>query len=445
MPQKPVSRKIFKLISVSLLLILFLSIVFTALCLKTTALSSTSSYQATDLQQAEMSYQRFGETNYEFLWNKSMNAYSGGVVVDSENFVYAAIGNLTGTTIYKYNMEGAVIWSRLWNYKYDAMDIPHLIAVDNLNNVIIAGITTNLSGYGDIYIVKYSPEGVPLWNVTWATEWTETLNDISVDSGNNIWVVGTYQEEMGGSDDAFLIRYDPLGNILLNKTWGVDYIYDYARCCAVDESYRCYVGTDGFTIMVFNTLGNQIWNTSWGESSELPSAIEIDGEGNFYVVGSSFALPSGPPSTDIFIVKFNSTGGVLWHRFWGTYDYIENNPDLKIWENLIYIVGSDQTAMGYQLVVIAYDSEGNQPWYLTIDLDGSEIPTGIDVDALGNIYVTGNSNSPNYAFIVLIHLPTDGGGNGGIPGFGLFFCILVVVAMTSLISRKKHTKLINWK
>jgi hypothetical protein len=443
MSTNSVSYRIFKLISASILLILFVSIVFTALYLVPTASSSSASCHNTELRQAEVGYEVIGETNVEFGWNKTLYGVTGGVAVDQENFVYTASGDLLGTMIYKYNREGTIIWNRLWNYKDGSGDMPYLIAVDNQNNVIVTGITTYLSGDGDIFIVKYSPDGDYLWNVTWETGWMESLNDIAVDSGNNIWAVGTYQEGMGAPEDAFLIRYDPLGNLLLNKTWGQPSIYDYAQCCAVDESYRCYVGIPGFMIMVFNTLGTQLWNTSWGESSEVPLAIELDGANNFYVVGPTFALPSGAPGTDLFIVKFNSTGGVVWHRIWGTYDYPEQDADIVIGPSLIYVVGTHEGTPDYNVVVIAYDSEGNQPWHINIDFEGNEEARGIAVDATGTIYITGTLPSPYYGFLVQLMQPTSNGGDGDIPSFGLFFCILIMVAITSVIGGKKHSKALH--
>jgi hypothetical protein len=426
-----------------MLLILFVSIVFTALCLKTGALSSTTSCENADLRQAEVGYQKFGETDYEFHWNKTYpNAGRAVVAVDSENFIYIAIGNLTGTTLYKYDMEGTVIWSRLWNYKSGSNDRPRHIAVDTQNNVIVAGFTQYLSGFGDIYIVKYNPDGVPLWNVTWASVGYEFFNDMAIDSGNNIWIVGEFEEgEFAGNYDAFLARFDPLGNLLLNKTWGIPSFDETAKCCAVDGSYNCYVGASGFKIMVFNPSGTSLWNTSWGDSSELPQGIEFDGEGNFYVVGPSFDPPSGLSPVDIFIVKFNSTGGKIWQRFWGTYDYTEQYVDLVIGPNLTYVVGTHQGAPDNQIVVIAYDSDGNQPWHLAIDLDGGEQSQNIALDANGNIYVAGSSNTPSYAFLFLLVLPSTNGGGDGIPSFGLFLCVLLVISITSVIARKKYSKI----
>src|ERR1035437_9554718 len=190
--------------------------------------------------------------------------------------------------IVKINSSGGVIWAR--NSKGNSVFADgqsSSITIDVFNDIYITGyfsrgddsvlsniifdtITlTNTGGY-NIFIVKYDSSG----NVIWANnEGVGESFSITTDIIGSIYTVGYF-------NNMFVVKYDSSGNIIWFKT------------------------QNGIV---------------------QPNAMSIDNAGNIYVVGNfepiivfdTITLISNG-YTDIFIVKYDSSGNVIWARNAGT-------------------------------------------------------------------------------------------------------------------------------
>ena len=293
------------------------------------------------------------------------------------------------------------------------------IAVDTFGNAYVCGVTTspdfpvanafqpNLKGFDDGFVTKISAHGNELLYSTylggsianWAT-------GIAIDSTGAAYVVGwtgsddfptvnAIQSTLGGvlrSSDAFITKFKPDGSALVYSTYLGGTEQDIGESIAVDSVGNAYVtgGTgsidfptknalqptnagngDAFVTKI-NAAGSALVYSTYlgGNASESGFGIAVDSMGNAYVTGHTSSTdfptlnaiqPSCGGCQDAYVTKINATGSALVYS--------------------TYLGGS-----------------------------GSEEGRGIAVDASGNAYVAGNTDSTNFP-VANAFQPTNQGGS----------------------------------
>jgi hypothetical protein len=122
--------------------------------------------------------------------------------------------------------------------------------------------------------------------------------------------------------------------------------------------------------------------------------VAVDSTDSIYVVGWQDITGSGT-NRDVVITKYNSMGQRQWIEYWGGsnddigYDLVIDDLDY------IYVVGLTKS-MGDNngdFVIIKYNSDGQQQWYITWGGSNYDVPGSIAIDGLNNFYITGISRS----------------------------------------------------
>ena len=238
--------------------------------------------------------------------------------------------------------------------------------------------------------------------------------------------------EVLGTDNGSAITIN--GNSqLTTPDWSWAKNVDGAPAVNTFDNGSIFTDTDGNSYIV-NQLNNDVnikkydasgvllWSRtgSSGSGIETPKDIAVDKAGNYYVTGyytgtatfgSTNLINSG--QSDIFIVKYNTTGDVLWaQKYVDTSSQLANSIAVDADGN-IYIGGFSQESTSFIYLFYAkYDSSGVLIWKKTgvgsnstIGITGLSITNevkGISFDSFGNTYITGSiiSSSTSYAFII---------------------------------------------
>ena len=142
-----------------------------------------------------------------------------------------------------------------------------------------------------------------------------------------------------------------------------------------------------------------------GNAYDGTENIEVDNNGNLYVTGQSPGIGTG---LDYSTVKYDSYGNQLWiARYNGLGNGDDFVYDLEI-DSLgnVYVTGwSLSSDNNYDYATIKYDSDGNQLWVARYNGPDNAFdrPLALTVDVNGNVYVTGESldyaSSYDYATI----------------------------------------------
>lgn len=347
--------------------------------------------------------------------------------------------------------------STLWKWAKSAGgtdgDIGYEVCADDSGNVLATGVfrgptitfgTTTLTngGDGDIFIAKYDVLGNVLWAKQAQGNSGEEPYGITTDSSGNIFITGTFESDTLTFDsiklfntsyyDLFIVKYDPLGNVLWAKSAGCNssvigcsivadtvgntYLTGNFSCATLVFDSTTISGTAGsdFFVAKFDPLGNVVWAKSEGGSgNEAVHTILTDAGGNLYLSGyfNSPLLTLGTTtlasagSTDIFVVKYDISGNVIWAKsVAGTFQEGVLDICTDISGN-VYVTGGYSnmpvnfgattiTRTGdYDVFILKYDAAGNELWAKSeggMDWDEGRC---ISTDPLGNLYVAGNFNS----------------------------------------------------
>lgn len=296
-----------------------------------------------------------------------------------------------------------VIWATWGGQKNDQ---GNAIATDGQGNIYIAGSTDSF-GYGTTkaLLLKYSANGIFLWVKTWSATIRDYGRAVAVDSLGRIYLAG---DSLGLG--IFLAKFDPNGYLIWQQNWSGNGT-EHASGMALDQGGDVYVtgattslgvGNSELFLLKFDTTGALMWQrSSGGNDTDMGEGVALDSSGMVYVTGSTRSLG---PNQAAALLKFNSAGSLLWQRAWN-----DSTSDLGLSVALdiagnVYIAGSTKSsgAETIDALIMKMNSTGNILWQKTWGNSNATIGEGIAIDQQGNLAVTGftNSYSPT-------NLPTD--------------------------------------
>ena len=239
------------------------------------------------------------------------------------------------------------------------------------------------------------------WHNTWGTsddDSSESGYGIAIDGSGNIFITGTTTCLGAGGQDVLLLKYDSFGNLLWEKTWGGTN-YDYGKAIAIDGSGNVYLtGTTdsygGIFVLKYNSFGNLLWERTWGGwGSEFGSGIALDNMGNIFITGITTSYGVG--DRDILVLKYNSDGNLLWNTTYGGFNEEWGIGIAVDISGNMFITGLTESygAGEWDMLLLKYDSSGTLLWNTTWGGSKSDHGSGIALDALGNVFITGSTKS----------------------------------------------------
>jgi hypothetical protein len=308
-------------------------------------------------------------------------------------------------------------WNTTWGGSEE--DYGRGITVDGLGNSFVVGRTKSFGvGCMDVFVLKYDSDGNLLWTTTWGGSNDDNGEGIALDGLGNIYITGNTFSYGAGSWDSFLLKYNSDGNLLWYKTWGGPR-NDAGHGIAIDNSGNIFVtgrtrSYGGFDFDVFllkyDSNGNLLWNKIWGGSNrDVGYGIALDGSGNILVTSHSASYGAG--GWDVLLLKFDSNGNELWYRTWGGSNHdsaygiaVDNSGNA-------YISGMTSSFGGFeQGHLLKYDSDGNLLWDEIWGGSSRDRGYGIVSEDSGNVFITGYTESFGVggADVILLKYDSDG-------------------------------------
>ena len=377
------------------------------------------------------------QIHYVKTWGGTSTEIAYGVALDSADNAY-----ITGYTFsfgpgckcskasipfLKYNSSGNLQWEKLWSGSgsITEQDTGTAIAVNSSGDVYIAGYTVNLSGGPEnVLLLKFNSTGSIVWQKAWGGSVVNQAFGVALDSNGHIYVTGATSYGAGNLD-VFLSKFDSAGSLLWQKTWGGSG-QDRGLGVAVDASGNIYVtgetasfGAGSFDVVLlkFNSAGGLLWQKTWGGSSDdFGSAVVVDASGNLYITG--YTRNFGAGIFDVLLLKFDPTGALLWQRTWGGSQNEYGYGVAVDASGNAYVTGATDSfgAGAYDAFLLKLSSSGA---LLNQEIYGGPGPAdnfsySIVVNSTGDAFATGEvGEAPPYSFT------TTGNSTLGTPTFPL--------------------------
>ena len=248
-----------------------------------------------------------------------------------------------------------------------------------------------------------------------------------IDPVVKVW--GTYFGGESSQDLASDCEIDNVGNILI--AGHTESVTGIATVGAYQTVYQANYDT---FLSKFSNSGSLLWATYYGgTSTERGFGCAFDQSGNAFLVGRTESIGlstagSHQPnllnsSENAFLVKFNNLGVRQWATYYGGGNTIGNDCEADA-AGAVYLVGQTQTATdistpgshqvaysaAYDGFLVKFNSAGIRIWGTYFGSTLTDVFDCVTLDATGNIYATGHTQSTSGIATSGSHQSTHGGG-----------------------------------
>ncbi len=226
------------------------------------------------------------------------------------------------------------------------------------------------------------------WTIRWSILGFDWGNSLDIDSSDNIYVLGRTENTQTLEEYNFLTIFNKSGKLLLQNLFDNNNTLPfYYKSIKIDENNNIYVlgnlelqHEQYMILSKYDDTGKQIWNKTWGGYRWHRSRdMDIDSLGNICVVGSTKVNELG--SIDMYLVKINISGAILWNHTWGG-EKMDEYTAIRIDSNdNIYVAGQ----YNYISILMKFNSSGYCKWNYT--WGDYQTDYGLTVDSDNNIIV----------------------------------------------------------
>lgn len=361
-------------------------------------------------------YDQSGGLIWVRTWGGTMHDQSSQLCIDSLGNVYVAgffrtivdfdpgsgedfytsYGTTADVFFTKFNPLGDYQWVRTFGGTGDDTCIG--ITTDTLDNIYLVGYidpplvdmdpgdgVDNFSSNGtnDCYISKFNSSGTYQWARIWGSTDRDKAYGVDVDNSSGVYITGYFNGTVdfdpgppyvertitGGTNDAFLSKFDSSGNFQWVTTWDADgardllwdgftnvfvtgwFLGNVDFDGSVGEDFHQSIGLDDAYVTSYATSGAYNWTYTWGgDDSDTATRLAMDDDGNLYVCGAyQMTVDFDPDVTvnqftsngdyDMYLSKFDPSYDYLWTRCFGSTGYDHSHSVAVDGNDFVYTTG----------------------------------------------------------------------------------------------------------
>jgi len=341
-----------------------------------------------------------------------------------------------------FGQNESFVWGKTFSSSGDATS--KSIIKDNFGNLYITGsfknsisfgtITLTSKGKEDIYVTKLDADGNAIWAKSFGGSGSDEGSVLLQNQEGQLYLGGNFEESMtlgndtftsSGYQDIFVAKLSETGNVMWGRSGGGLY-YDTISDMYLDSSNNVVIGARFLGNIVFNNIsltskgdydffvakmnpsGEINWAKSYGgEGDDYARSLTLDEQNNIYVTGyiggkTTFGSVTYSVNgiSDIFVLKMDQSGNIIWSKKTGGVGYDEGTKIIKDKNGQIYFAGyfagtavfgnQTLTSAGVPDVFISrIDKDGNFLWTVRAGGANVDIPRSMVSTDSGYLFVGG--------------------------------------------------------
>jgi len=301
----------------------------------------------------------------------------------------------------KTDLSGTVQWNK--TYGGVGIDDAYAVLATTDGGYALAGFT-NSSGAGnyDGWLVKVDSTGNMQWNKTYGGATADDLYTV-FQTNDGGYVLAGYTTSFGaGAADGRFIKVDSSGNLLWSQTYGGTGVDDIVSMVKTSDGGYALVGftrsfgaggTD-FWLVKVDSEGVLQWNKTYGGPSDDSAHTVIQtSDGGYALAG--FTNSFGQGDKDFWLVKVDSSGNMDWNKTFGGTGTDDATSLVKTNDGGYVLAGSTTSsgAGSSDVLVVKVDSSGNLLWSQTCGGTGADYAYSIIQTSDGGYAFVGNTAS----------------------------------------------------
>ena len=258
----------------------------------------------------------------------------------------------------------------------------------------------------DIFITRLDGQGNPLWQKTYGNEKYERCTQMLATSDGNFLLIGQRNVGPGNNIDSYVMKIDDKGNLLWEKTYGGSF------------PERTYYGgetpTGDFLIsgsvlpyqtakadiflLKINKHGEMIWTKALGEANvhDIAHSFSKNKEGNTYTL-TGYSSTSKEGLHEGLFIQIDEHGNQLKHQTHDTGDDLRLMHSEETTDGGFIVAGysrKDITKNIHDAVLLKFNKDGKVEWVKTFgDADKDDQGYWIVVNSDGTYTFTGYTHS----------------------------------------------------
>ena len=306
--------------------------------------------------------------------------------------------------VIKIDSSDNVLWTDIRNNYQNLDDGAQEIIQDHHGNLIVGGYSTGMSFSKDIELIKYNSSGNQLWKkrIHYLPENQIWFSQMICDSMDNIYVCASMDSNRSSTiiTDLIIVKFDSSGNSIRTN------IEDGgSRSMVIGEQGSLYVlgfyslaqYRSNVILHKYDVFGNHLWTKTIMDSAYFDitnlECLRYDRHLNFY---ATFIGANDQATEQNFVtMKLDTSGNIVWKKiFDGPGSGVDMSGGLLLDQDLNPIVIGYSDSLNYDMLIVKYDSSGQQLWNTRYAGTGNgwDIPHDAVCDSQNNIYVTGRSD-----------------------------------------------------
>ncbi|MBK9099090.1 MAG: T9SS type A sorting domain-containing protein [bacterium] len=347
------------------------------------------------------------------MWTKTF----GGTNIDIGHCVQQTADSgyiLTGYTRSYGTISGRNVWlvktdkygNHQWNNTFggNSDDEGYSVQQTTDGGYIIAGYTESFgAGLNDVFLVKADASGNQVWTKTFGGAQDDEGYSVLQTNDGGFLIGGVTSSYGAGSRDMWMIKTDPAGNLIWQKThgglssdgaWYVDKTSD-GGFILTGWTLSYGPGFIGNAWLVkTDSLGNQQWNKFFGgDDVDRGYAVQQTTDGGYILTGYTDSFGAG--LYDMLLIKTDPSGNAVWTKTFGGTGRDYGNSVQQTSDGGFIVLGYTLSfgAGGDDFYLVKTDANGNEEWFKTYGGSASDVGFFVRQTNDGGLIMTGHTLS----------------------------------------------------